>query len=55
MENEPFKAYIEQIKDRIDPIAFIETVFCTSLKKRGAVYYGLCYFHECIFDVLKSH
>jgi hypothetical protein len=46
MEAEQFKDYIQQIKDRIDPIQFIEDVFCTPLKKRGAVYYGLCYFHD---------
>jgi hypothetical protein len=46
MEAEPFKDYIQQIKDRMDPIQFIEDVFCTTLKKRGSVYYGLCYFHD---------
>jgi hypothetical protein len=46
MENEAFKKYIAQIKDRIDPIPFIEDVFGTPLKKRGSVYYVLCYFHE---------
>jgi hypothetical protein len=46
MDPEQFKNYIQQIKDRIDPIQFIEDVFCTPLKKRGTVYYGLCYFHD---------
>jgi hypothetical protein len=46
MDYEDFKDYIQRIKDRIDPIQFIEDVFCTPLKKRGAIYYGLCYFHD---------
>jgi DNA-binding XRE family transcriptional regulator len=46
MDYNDFKDYIQRIKDRIDPIQFIEDVFCTPLKKRGAIFYGLCYFHN---------
>jgi hypothetical protein len=46
MDSDKFKDYIQQIKDRIDPISFIEDVFGTPLKKRGNIYYGLCYFHN---------
>jgi DNA primase len=46
MDPEDFKEYIQQIKDNIDPIEFIQDVFCTPLKKRGNIYYGLCFFHN---------
>jgi Domain of unknown function (DUF6371)/CHC2 zinc finger len=46
MDYEAYKDYVQQIKDNIDPIEFIQDVFCTPLKKRGNIYYGLCFFHN---------